>query len=496
MTITYAESTLPTGWGLGTIKEIAELVVDGDHNPPKRVPSGIPHLTAKNIKHGNIVFDGCSFISMEGFEQTKNRYEPKPGDLVITCVGTIGECAIVRGGVEFSADRNLAAIRLKDGLLDARLLFHYLQKSSVQSHLRSTSGSTAQPHLYLKDIRGLEVTIPPVEEQRRILTKLEELFSELDAGVASLRRAQRRLTRYRQALLQAAVTGELTREWREQTDHLTPVVLLAMVEGRHTKKRAAEECQETQSYPNIPDHWAWSSLGQLAARVPNAITDGPFGSNLKTAHYTSSGPRVIRLQNIGDGKFVDAKAHISHDHFENLKKHSVLANDLLIAALGESLPRACVTPLQVGPAIVKADCIRMRTDSRFVIPEYLCVALNAEPTRKRTSKRIHGVGRPRLNLGEIKEIQVPIPSLPEQRAILEELDRRLSAVEVMESSIQTSLRRAERLRQSILERAFRGELVPQDPHDEPASTFLNKNQTKAEPATPARRGRPRKKVMA
>ena len=77
---------------------------------------------------------------------------------------------------------------------------------------------------------------------------------------------------------------------------------------------------------------------------PNAITDGPFGSNLKTSHYTDAGPRVIRLQNIGDGFFVDGSAHISQTHFNTLRKHEIVAGDLAIAALGETLPRSCVAP--------------------------------------------------------------------------------------------------------------------------------------------------------
>lgn len=115
---------------------------------------------------------------------------------------------------------------------------------------------------------------------------------------------------------------------------------------------------------SLPLGWQIATLDELKANEPRAITDGPFGSNLTRAHYTSEGARVVRLQNIGDGVFNDARAYISMQHFEDLRNHEVLAGDLLIASLGEDLPRACIAPAYLSPAIVKADCIRVRLNER------------------------------------------------------------------------------------------------------------------------------------
>src|SRR4051812_46437547 len=100
----------------------------------------------------------------------------------------------------------------------------------------------------------------------------------------------------------------------------------------------------------LPAGWAMATVEELA--TADGVTDGPFGSNLKTEHYTDAGPRVVRLQNIGDGVFRDERAHISEEHFARLEKHSVLAGDVLVASLGEILPRACLAPTNLGPAIV------------------------------------------------------------------------------------------------------------------------------------------------
>jgi type I restriction enzyme, S subunit len=103
----------------------------------------------------------------------------------------------------------------------------------------------------------------------------------------------------------------------------------------------------------LPQGWAEVRVGDVAA----SLVDGPFGSNLKTEHYTQEGARVIRLQNIGDGRFDDTdKAFISDDRYQLLRRHVAEPGDVLIAALGDVLPRVCLVPPELGPAIVKADC--------------------------------------------------------------------------------------------------------------------------------------------
>ncbi|MEX2163176.1 MAG: restriction endonuclease subunit S [Sulfuricaulis sp.] len=215
---------------------------------------------------------------------------------------------------------------------------------------------------------------------------------------------------------------------------------------------------DTTDLPELPEGWVWATVDQLAAPKPNSITDGPFGSNLKTEHYQESGPRVIRLQNIKDGEFADEYAHISPAHFERLRKHEIHAGDLVIASLGDNPPRACIIPPFVGPAIVKADCIRFKSHSALTVA-YLNAALNCQPTRQRVKSVLHGIGRPRLSLDEIRAIALPIPPETEQHRIAAEVDRRLSLDREVESQVDANLLRAERLRQSILSSAFLGQLT-------------------------------------
>jgi len=199
----------------------------------------------------------------------------------------------------------------------------------------------------------------------------------------------------------------------------------------------------------LPTGWDWVSLNDLQADEPRAITDGPFGSNLTSAHYTADGARVVRLKNIGDGVFKNAEAFISWEHFEALRQHEVLAGDLLLASLGEELPRACLAPPVLGPAIVKADCIRVRLGGR-ADRRWVMYAMQTDAVRRWAKEHLHGVGRPRLGLKAIRALPVPLPPVDEQRRIVEILEGHLSRLDAAEDGIANAVRRLKGLHKSVL----------------------------------------------
>ncbi len=207
--------------------------------------------------------------------------------------------------------------------------------------------------------------------------------------------------------------------------------------------------------------WPVVTLNDLQANEPRAITDGPFGSNLASRHYTERGPRVVRLQNIGDGHFIDARAHISEEHFASLRAHEVRAGDLLVASLGEVLPRACLAPASLGPAIVKADCIRVRLRPD-VEPRWVLYAMQRPESRRWAEDHRHGVGRPRLGLKVIRQIPIPLPLREEQRRIVDALEDHLSRLDAADGYLGTSRRRLLAMERAALARCREGALRPLD----------------------------------
>jgi len=195
------EKSVPNGWSQGSVDQIALLVTDGDHNPPRRHPTGVPHLTAKNVRHWKLDFTGSTFISNDDAERVFKRYRPEEGDLIITCVGTVGRTAVIPPETHFSPDRNLAAVRLVSDGMNMQYLNIVLSSPDFQTKMLSVSGSTAQPHLYLGDIRALTVPIPPLAEQERIVAEVERRLGVADAVEASIAQQLARSTRLRQSIL-------------------------------------------------------------------------------------------------------------------------------------------------------------------------------------------------------------------------------------------------------------------------------------------------------
>ena len=466
-------SKLPDNWAVKPLGEVCKIIKG---KKPKDSGSAsnertVPYINIKAFESGQPV----EFAAPGGYPACERD------DVLIVWDGA--RAGLTGRGVSGYIGSTLA--KIYSDAADNRYLFYFLR--SQYDQINSRTKGVGIPHVDPSIFNKIPFPIAPLDQQERIVSEIEKQFSRLDEAVANLKRVKANLKRYKTAVLKAAVEGKLTEEWRKEHLDVEPAseLLKRILTERRKKWEEAELAKmkakgkepkddewkkkykqpsdlDSTNLPDLPQNWIWGTIDQLAAPGPNSITDGPFGSNLKTAHYRSSGPRVIRLQNISEGKFLDEEAHISEEHYKKLLKHEVLPGDVIIAALGHPAPRACLIPLTLGKAIVKADCIKFRPSAPKVLPAYLMYAINSQPTQKRTYAIVHGVGRPRLNLGEIKGIALPVPPTDEQKSVLQEIESRLSVVEGIVNELDHNIERAERLRQSILARAFSGALIQQE----------------------------------
>ena len=463
---------LPSGWKEVPLPEVLFFQEGPGLRSFQFHERGIPFLNIRTFQNGRINRSLCQFLDPKEVEKKYQHFLLNDQDIVCSTSGTIGKIAtIFEDDLPLMLNTSVVRFRpLNDRQLDRGWIRLFLQTQYFLKQARGAATGSAQVNFGPSHIRKMSFILPPLPEQRRIVAEIEKQFTRLEAGVAALKRVAANLKRYRAAVLKAACEGRLVpteAELAKEKGHK----LNEEETGAGLLKRILEERRESwdgrgkykeptspdfRNLPTLPDGWAWGTVDQLAAAETNSITDGPFGSNLKTEHYTESGPRVIRLQNIGEGVFVDEQAHIAEAHFARLQKHRVYANDILIAGLGEKLPRCCIVPESLGLAIVKADCIRFKPH-KHALSKFLNAALNSESVRQRTKDIVHGVGRPRLNLGEIKSISIPLPPLAEQTRISAEVERRLSVAEELETAVAANLQRATCLRQSILQKAFTGQ---------------------------------------
>jgi type I restriction enzyme S subunit len=496
-------SELPKGWVHACLPELISrdgVFLDGDwvESKDQDQDGDVRLIQLADIGDGRYVDKSNRFLTQSKAIALGCTFLHRGDVLIARMPDPLGRACIFPGDKKHAVTVvDVCVVRGKQEHFDRSWLMHFINSAPFRADIYSLQSGSTRKRISRGNLSTLKLPVPPRAEQTRIVEKLEELLSQLDAGVAELKAAQKKLAQYRQSLLKAAVEGALTAEWRTQHTPLeNGAQLLARIlterRARWEAKQLAKFAEQgktppkdwqkkypepvqpdTTDLPELPEGWVWASVDQCSLDE-SAITDGPFGSNLKSSHYQETGPRVIRLQNIGDGVFIDAKAHISQDHYEQLAKHAVEKDDLVVAMLGEVLPRACTIPSGVSPAIVKADCARVRLNKTLAITHVVMSQLNSKPVRDAVLKFVKGIGRPRVNLGHIRAIPLAICSMEEQREIERSLADAETSIEYQLSAIDLSLKQSAAQRQNILRAAFAGQLVPQDPNDEPASVLLKR----------------------
>jgi len=367
------------------------------------------------------------------------------------------------------------------------------------------------PAVRPKDIRSYLVPVAPSPEQHRIVAEIEKHLTRLDAAVAALERARANLKRYRASVLKAACEGRLVRTGAELAcaegrDYEPADVLLQRVRKERRawweadqleKMRAAGKEPKDESWkakhkepthpdveglPELPEGWAWATVGQLCDVRTGAT---PLRSNV--AFYGGRIPWVT--SGALNDPFVDQAEEYVTDLALRMTNAKVFSTGtLLVAMYGEGKTRGKVSELRMDAATNQACAALIFDEPSRVCRPYVKVFLlkNYDDIRRLSS----GGVQPNLNLSLVRDTLVPLPPLTEQHRIVEEVERRLSLVDELQTEVDHGLLRAARLRQSVLKHAFEGKLVPQDPDDEPASVLLESIRAEREASLQGNGARP------
>jgi len=251
-------------------------------------------------------------------------------------------------------------------------------------------------------------------------------------------------------------------------------------------KLTHDEHHITESY-NI-------SIGSLCV----TSFDGPFGSKLKTADYTDSGVRVARLENIGHLEFNNEKeTYISHNKYNSLINNTLKKNDILFSSFVDEDVRVCLFPHKDTLFINKADCFCLRINPEIASAPYVVLILASRTSYEKIKEQVQGVTRPRINLKTLRSLSFTFPSLEEQTEIVRRVEQLFAYADAIEKQVQNALTRVNNLTQSILAKAFRGELTEQWRADNPelisgansAEALLAKIKAERESAVPKKANR-------
>ena len=511
-------NNIPPNWVLAPLADLVSKIETGksfkcDERRPASSEIGVLKVSA--VSWGRYQEDESKTCT------DPDRVNPalfvQPGDFLFSRANTIdlvGACVIAR------------EVRQRTMLSDKILRFHFSRdemKPWVLHLLRSAAGrkqiealstgnQESMRNIGQERIGQILVPMPPAAEQTRIVEKLEELLSDLDAGVAELKAAQRKLGQYRQSLLKAAVEGALTAQWRAQ--HTPTETGAQLLERILTERRARWEAKQlakfeaqgkappkdwrkkypepvrpdTEGLPDLPNNWAWGSLEQIS-EIQGGIQKQPSRTAVSNKYP------FLRVANVARGLLKLDEVHEIELFEGELERLALAKGDVLIVEGNGSITeigRCALWDGSIPNAVHQNHLIRARPivlRSHFV-EAWLNSLRGIELMTKFSSTTS---GSYTISVGKLSKIPIPIPPIQEQQAIIDFLAAGLDEQTRQQEAVRQSLKQSAAQRKNILKAAFSGQLVPQDPDDEPAAVLLERIRAERAAVAPAaRRARPTK----
>ncbi|MBR6124282.1 restriction endonuclease subunit S [Candidatus Saccharibacteria bacterium] len=274
-------------------------------------------------------------------------------------------------------------------------------------------------------LEKMKVEIPSADEQKRIVNKIEELFSELDSAVETLKKTKEQLAVYRQSVLKEAFKGNFTEVWRKRN--------------------------------KIQKDWMAAPIQGFIKKEKNSLKAGPFGSALKKEFYVPSGYKVYGQEQVIAGDETIGNYYINQAKYEDLISCKVAPNDVLISLVG-TVGKVLVLSPKCEAGIINPRLIKISLDSSKMLPYFFKYYFESGYLKSLYKQKVHGETMDVLNMGMIKELPFPSCSVDEQREVLKEIGRHFSLCENIEKTVNDALTQADAMRQSILKKAFEGGL--------------------------------------
>lgn len=489
---------IPKSWEWTTLDEVFFIERGGSPRPIKSFltddENGINWIKIGDVAKGQKYIESTKEkIKPEGLKKSRLVVE---GDFILSNSMSFGRPYIVKteGAIHdgWLVFRDVTKELNKD-------FFYYLLSSSYiyQQFSRNASGSTVK-NLNIEIVKQTNISLPPLNEQKRIVSKIEKLFSNLDNSDKYLLHLEKQLKRYRQSVLKSAFEGELTREWRkkqtglESADELLEKIKLERIEyieseirekfqdktEKWIKSKVEKEVEkfynklkpiENDEQPfSVPKEWQWVRFDQISKKIGDI--------DHKMPKSVDKGYPYIATQNFARKREIDfynAKQISEEDFYKLSKKIKPEYHDIIFPRYGTIGENFLVNINK--DFLVSYSCAIIKGFSKAVYNPKYSFLYSISPIIKDEIKRyINETTQANVGIASIKLFLVALPPLQEQEEIVKQIEKHFSIIDKLEATVQKSIKESKRLRQSILKQAFEGKLVEQDPSDESASLLLEK----------------------
>lgn len=460
---------LPRGWCWATVGEVCQLINGRAFKPDEWRTSGLPIIRIQNLNNPS-----ASFNHFDGDLDARHRVAS--GDLLFAWSGTPGTSFGAHLWSRGAAALNQHIFKVIEQPCVTRGFLMRALNFRLDQLIGMAHGGAGLAHVTKPVLESTAFPLPPLAEQRRIVAKLEALLGRIRRAREALDAVPAMVERYKKSVLGAAFRGELS----STTTH--PAIELPTSDDDPVAVRAVARAEP------IPATWRWYAVQELASGDDRSIQSGPFGSMLLHSEFQSEGRLVVGIDNVQDGEFsVGAEHRISQEKFEQLRKYSARGGDVLITVMA-TVGRVCVVPEDLEPAIITKHVYRITPNRHLVSPRILMEALRGAPiVRVQLFASKRGQTRDGINGSILRSIKIPLPPLDEQRAIVARIDAAFARARAMLDAATTARAELDALERSVLAKAFRGELVEQDPADEPAAVMLDR--VRAERSEPVKKPR-------